>query len=91
MKDALDLVIEEIRAMSREQLIAELAAHRDTDIAVSIREVERVSQLSHLFSEVEDIFKIIGLREILEVKSHKLLDYIQELRAANDERFALAA
>lgn len=91
MKDALDLVIEEIRAMSREELIAELAAHRDTDIAVSIREVERVSQLSHLFSEVEDIFKIIGLREIIEVKSHKLLDYIQQLRAANDERFALAA
>lgn len=91
MKDALDLVIEQIRAMSPEELIAELAAHRDTDIAVSIREVESVSHLSRILGELEDIFEIIGLRDLLQVKSHKLLDYIQELRAANDERFALAA
>ncbi|MDX4955873.1 hypothetical protein [Delftia acidovorans] len=92
MKDALDLAIEEIRAMSRDELIAELAAHRDTDIAVSIRELERTAQLSkYLSGKLENLISIIGLDEILEVRSYDFLGHLLELCAANDERFALAA
>lgn len=89
MTSILDAVMAELRSLSPEALAAEIASYRDSDIALTLREIEAIASSS--CTRLEKLFEINNKLSILLVKHEHYTDYSIVLEAANDQRFALAA
>jgi hypothetical protein len=95
VKEALAAVLQDMRAMSAEQLRAELLAHKNGEIATALREAECFLASCNSFSiysqyplhHIQALLHRDGTKSSVIASVERLL----ELLAVNDSQYALAA
>jgi hypothetical protein len=92
VKEALAKVLKDMRAMSAGELRAELDAHRNGELAIALREAQQFFAAPYFFhAHVVNAVDSLLHEDLTVMSFERSLEVFEELFAANDNSYALAA
>jgi hypothetical protein len=102
MKEIFERILARVQKMSDAEFSAETSKFRDDEVTFALAQAELVqSEASHhsfswskakaLTLTLDELFTLASSEVFLQIKAEKFRDLCDSNKAANDERFALAA
>lgn len=92
MKDVIARIMQQVAQMSDEQFARKIYAYREDEVALTLRHLEEMAHYEKFEFFINEFFSMKGSGISIQIEVDLFESYSLALqRAANDERFCLAA